>query len=242
MKTYSRAALSVSILFCIGCREEVVRGLDDSEARKVVAVLDSEGIESVRQKLSDTRWSIWVDRAEVLRAIRTIEDFRLARNLEPPEPPSSLFLSDSEQQARLERMSAGRMELMLRTVDGVLDAKVLLHTPRPSPTALREAAPRGSASVLIIASPKFALSRDEVANLVAGGAGLTSDNIQVLVKPATVSTSHKASAENDSAPPPADFPARAYSLLAGLAAAITGAAMLRRVFFHRNSGNEPLRS
>ena len=74
------------------------------------------------------------------------------------------------------------VESTLKSVDGVLDAKVLLSLPQGQTSAAKEVMSAGSGSVLIIGTTDLLLTVEEIKDLVSGAVGIIPGAVHVLIK------------------------------------------------------------
>jgi type III secretion protein J len=170
------------------CAVPVAGGLDDVEANRVFVALDRANVDAVKEQDpgGEGKWRVTVARDDLPRALSVMREEDLPRR----EPPGvvdavgkgSLVPSEAAEHAQLVAAIAGELERSLEGIDGVLQARVHLNVPSPSP--LRDAPPaRGSASVLVEhrgATPP--VSAESIQRLVAGGvAGLAPADVVVVM-------------------------------------------------------------
>jgi type III secretion protein J len=173
------------------CAVPVAGGLDDAEANRIFVALDRASVDAVKEQdpgSEGNRWRVTVSRDDLPRALSVMREENLPRR----DPPGvietlgkgSLVPSEAAEHAQLVAAVAGELERSLDGIDGVLEARVHLNVPSPSP--LRDAPPtRGSAGVLIEhrgATPP--VSAESIQRLVAGGvAGLAPADVVVVMVP-----------------------------------------------------------
>lgn len=179
-----KQVLFLLLALCIfsGCKEEIARDLEDHQLRKIVSALADAGVEPERTRQANNRWTLSVDRDEVLRAMQLIDQLRLVEHETVVPAESSLFMTEEEQRLKYEQQVAHKIETTLKCLDGVLDAKVLMNLPVADSLHIKKSDVRGSGSVLIIGTVDLLVSPEEVQQLVAGASGLAPTDIHVLVK------------------------------------------------------------
>lgn len=176
----------IFLVFCLsiwtGCREELARNLNDRELRKIVGALAEAGIDSGHNKQSDNLWTLEVDRNNMVQAMQIIDQYRLLDEKPIEEKESSLFVSEQEQRLRYQQSIAQQIENTIKTLDGVMDSKVMVTLPQTESMLGHSTTERGSSSVLIIGSVDLMTSTEEIQELVSGAVGIPVENIHVLMK------------------------------------------------------------
>jgi type III secretion protein J len=174
----------VSFLFlCCGCKEKIVHDLRETEANRVLGVLQDSLIDAQKEQQSDGRWSILVSDQDVSLSLKYLHKSRVLRRAEGKAQSSSSVMSSIEDQRfHFERSLSREIENTLLGIDGVLDARVHLHLVPTDPVFGRPlpGARKGSGSVLLVVKTNAAARKEEIAQLVAGASGLTDDVISVL--------------------------------------------------------------
>jgi len=174
-------------LLLLGCSVPVAAGLDETDANRIVVVLDRSEIDGNKEvdPSVDGKFRVVVARDDVARALAAMRDEELPR----PKPQGVLEAMDKgalvpsaqAEHAQMVAGMAGDLERTFLGVDGVLSARVHLNLPAPDP--LRDKAPdKATASVLIEhrgSTPP--LTTDAVQKLVAGGVnGLAPADVAVV--------------------------------------------------------------
>jgi type III secretion protein J len=182
----------LSLVACavVACAVPVAAGLDEGEANRVFVALDQAGIDPTKEPdpVVESKWRVSVSKDEVAHALLVMREEELPRQSRQGVLAAigkqSLVPSEAAEHAELVAGLAGDLERSLEGIDGVLNARVHLNVPAPSP--LRDTAPpRGTAAVLIEhrgATPP--ISADSVQRLIAGGvAGLLPTDVVVVLLP-----------------------------------------------------------
>jgi type III secretion protein J len=187
MVQLARLSLLLPSLLFLGCSIPVAAGLDETDANRIVVVLDRSEIDGNKEvdPTAEGKFRVLVARDDVARALTAMRDEELPR----PKPPGVLDAMDKgalvpSAQAEHAQMVAGLggdLERTLESVDGVLSARVHLNLPAPDP--LRDKAPdKATASVLVEhrgSTPP--ITTEAVQKLVAGGVnGLQPSDVAVV--------------------------------------------------------------
>lgn len=175
-------ALLVSIFVLAGCKEQIVHNLSESDANRVVTTLAQASIRSAKLKQADGQWSISVDSEQSVEALRYLGDQRLLRDGgEKPLAEASVLGSREDQRFHYERALSQEIGKTLAGIPGVLDARVHLNLPLTDPLFGQPIDSKaGSASVLVV-SRDGAVTREDIALLVAGASGVAVKQISVLI-------------------------------------------------------------
>ena len=198
--------------------------LSENEANKVVRHLSESGMHVDKVSQPDGRWAIAVPQAEVTRALgyldsRRILSVRDSKNAGTPK--GSLIPSREEQRFRYERSMSGSLEESLSAMPGVLEARVHLNLPDEDPLFGSQTQAKGSGSVLLVVDERFAALDGEIAALVGGAAGLSTDVVRVLKSKAVVSevqepVTTEVAQTKESTPLPMEVPWREVGLFASV--------------------------
>jgi len=195
---FKNLLLMALLLGFSGCRDQIIHNLSENDANKIVTHLDQANISAEKVKQADGTWAISVSSSQSVEALKFLDDSRELHGINQalPEKPS-LISSREDQRFRYERSISGELESTLGSLEGVLQARVHLNLPPVDPLFGQPLSKdiHGSASVLIIASERFSLAKEELADLVAGASGIEKDKISVLISSkanALKNTSHPA--------------------------------------------------
>ncbi len=165
-----------------GCREPIVHDLAENEANTLISRLHDRQISAEKVRQPDGRWSIAVQQRDTVRAIRHLEKgrFSLEDPAESSEKPS-VMSSREEQRFSYERAVSREIEKTLRSIEGVLYARVHMNLPLSDPVFGVKSQSGGSAGVLIISDPDFSQENEAVAGIVGGATGIPVPAITVVV-------------------------------------------------------------
>ena len=183
MKKY---LFSLSLLILLSaCKESVVHDLTEQDANKILSALLLDGVIAEKKRQSDAQWTIQVDASDSLKAIQLIENRRLLRSEPRAAKESTGLLSSRDEERHKHELSISEdLERTIRDIPNVIGARVHINLPSVDPLwgqSIKGAT--GSASVLIIYREGAAISKDQVAILVAGATGISRENISVVLTP-----------------------------------------------------------
>lgn len=222
-----RQALLALLALLAGCSgEEILHGLEETQANQVLLALGEGDIQAVKQREAGTEggWMVSVPRPQAVRARQVLAERELPRQrtagIAEVFGKGSMVPSAMEERALYHHALAGELSRSLQAIDGVVEARVHLAVPAPDP--LRPEPPRASrAAVLVKCRPDTRTQIEAltpgIRDLVAGAAeGLDPAAIPVVIAEATPSR------------PVASVPARTgtrFLVAASIVAAILGLAL-----------------
>jgi type III secretory pathway lipoprotein EscJ len=173
----------ILIVFCTAaCKQEVLHDLSEVEANSLVARLHTVSIEARKEKQANGSWTLLVNDAEVQKTLLFLSKARLLETsvIDIPDSQNGLFSQDSRGSFRHQKWVSEEIRQTLRSLPGVLDARVHLYLPKQDSLFGSAKKGHGSGSVLLIVEPESSLVNEEVAHLVAGAAGLQHSEVAVL--------------------------------------------------------------
>jgi type III secretion protein J len=188
--------VAMVMTLCACASREIASGLDEQDAQEIAVVLKENGLEAraVRAGAQDRNavptWAVQLkggSDAAVL-AWRVLQENGLPRQkvkgLEEVFSTTGLIPTASEEKARLLMALSGEMSRTLKSIQGVVDARVQIVLPENSPLTPNDQRNPTTASVLIkYKGRQLPLSEDEVKKLVARGIeGLNLENVGVVFK------------------------------------------------------------
>ena len=178
------AALLVSAvpMVLLGCREGILHDLSEIEANRILAHLHDRNMTAAKLRQADGKWTVSVDRAAALDAIHLIGREKLVTEISGKEKPEGFSLISSRESQRFsyERGLSGEVETTLRSIEGVLSARVHLNLPRADPVlGSKEAG--GTGSVLLVVDQRFTETKESIASIVGGASGVVPSAVSVLV-------------------------------------------------------------
>jgi len=189
--------LIASLLPLAGClSRDLQSGLNEQDAQEIVVVLKQNGLEAfpVRETASDRdtapAWTVRVKGGgrNLLAAWQVMQENGLPRQkvkgLEDVFASKGMIPTASEEKARMLLGLSGELTRTIKSVTGVVDARVQVVLPENSPLLDKSQWSPPTASVLVkhrgSAPP---LTEDEIRNLVARGVeGLQPENVAVVYK------------------------------------------------------------
>jgi len=198
MKQTAAALLLIACLVPLcGClSRDLQSGLSEQEAQEVVVVLKQNGLEAfpVREAGADRdaapAWTVRVKGGgrNLLAAWQVMQENGLPRQkvkgLEDVFATKGMIPTASEEKARMLLALSGELTRTIKSVAGVVDARVQVVLPENSPLLDKSQWSPPTASVLIKHRwPSQPLTEDEVKSLVARGVeGLQPENVAVVYK------------------------------------------------------------
>lgn len=183
VKGLTDVVLLTATLLLGACREEVVHGIDESRANRIVAALANLEIDATKKRESDGGWTILVNQRDSSRVIRTLSERRLLPIERSPSDAGDGMLPSREGQSfRLERRMSAGIEDTLRSVRGILDARVHLNlgVQRDLFDPRLPVGDGKSGSVLLIVTPEYNVPLIDIAALVGQASGIHPKAVAVV--------------------------------------------------------------
>ena len=186
-----RPWLPALLVLLAGCNVPIAADLDEADANRIVVALEENGIAADKQTdtSSEGRWQVAVARHDASSAVRVLK----SESLPAPSSPGvldalgqgSIVPSRASEHAKLVAGTAGDLERSLRSVDGILSARVHLAVPTTDAWSLKDNPTEPTASVLLrhraATSP---IRPGDVKELVAGAVpGLSAERVSVVATP-----------------------------------------------------------
>lgn len=167
-----------------GCKREVLGNLGERDAQRISAYLQRSGIAGDTQRQADGRWVIRVAEAETAATLTLLESAHLLPEEEQDTANEISALAGREEvRFHLTRKLSRMLEQTMRSIEGVLAARVHIVAPvREALGRSHEQSAAGSASVLIVVDPTFAIESQQIVNLIAGASGVAPGAVQVIVQ------------------------------------------------------------
>lgn len=170
------------LLIAVGCRQSVIHDLSETDATTLLVRLQSANLAADKERQADGKWTLTVPTRDAARAIKVIDGSRMLKVLDSPRLDKSSFTSSREDQRfQFERALSREIEKTLLSLRGVLEAKVHLNLPSSEMLFRRERTDRASGSALLVLGTEFSTSKEEIASLISGASGVSSDKISVLL-------------------------------------------------------------
>jgi type III secretion protein J len=184
IKLNFKLIILIPLLCVLGCKEQLMHNLTEQQANRLMTRLDESKIDSNKKRQADGFWSVEVERSDLALAMREMQKLRLIKeNTGANSEGSSVIASRDQQRFAFERALSSEIEQTLSSFDSVLEARVHLNLPQVDPL-FGKIVPgaQGSGSVFIIAESGIAFSKEEIAGLVAGAAGIQASGVSVLIE------------------------------------------------------------
>lgn len=183
------------VLLLTGCmQKELQTGLTEQEAQEIIVLLRESGIDASRALMpgdsEKPAWKLSVKGGDqdYFLAMKILQEHGLPRErtkgLEDVFSKAGLIPTAGEEKARLIVGLSGEMTRTLKSVAGVVDARVHVVLPENSPLVDKSQWSTTTSSVLLkYQGDQVPLREDEVRNLVARGIeGLQPENVAVVFK------------------------------------------------------------
>lgn len=187
--------LGLAFVLCGCVTHELQTGLNEQDAQEIVVLLNENGIDAsaakaASEKKGEEKWSVVIKGGDqnLARAWRVLQENGLPRQkdhgLEDVFSNAGMIPTATEERARLLLGTSGEISRTLKSVDGVVDAHVLVVMPDSSPILDKADRVPPTASVLIKYRGDAApLSDEDVKKLVARAVeGLQAENVAVIYK------------------------------------------------------------
>jgi type III secretion protein J len=182
MSSERRVAIAAFLgLLLSACQVEIQHQLNEKEANDIVVLLEQNHISARKDKEEGGReitWKISVPNARAASSMILLRENELPQARTPGLEifnRGSLISSATEEHAMLLQALSGELSRTLRSIDGVLDARVHINIPQSDDLADR-AKPEPSASVFVKyqafsepgkKAPPLAVSEEQIRTLVA---------------------------------------------------------------------------
>ena len=182
------------VLLLTGCmQKELQTGLTEQEAQEIIVLLKDSGIDASREVMpgdsEKPTWKVSVKGGDqdYFLALKILQEHGLPRRgqgVEDVFSKSGLIPTAGEEKARLIVGLSGEMTRTLKSVAGVVDARVHVVLPENSPLVDKSQWSTTTSSVLLkYQGDQIPLREDEVRNLVARSIeGLQPENVTVVFK------------------------------------------------------------
>ncbi len=190
-----RHLLPFAVLALACGREEILHGLEESQANQVIVALDEGGVRAAKQREegADGAWRVEVGRSESARAQQLLAERELPRERSPGFGEvfgkGSVAPTSVEERALYLHALSGELSRSVEAIDGVLAARVHLALP-PADSLRLEPSPPPRAAVLVKARSGWRARVEQLSpgiqSLVAGSvAGLDPSAVSVVVAEAS---------------------------------------------------------
>ncbi len=188
--------IGLTIWLCGCASREIASGLDEQDAEEITVVLKENGLDAqaIRTDGQDRNaaptWSVKLKGGSenAVLAWRVLQENGLPRQkvkgLSEVFSTTGMIPTASEEKARLLMALSGELSRTLKSIQGIVDARVQIVLPDNSPLLQSDQRTATTASVLVrYRGSQLPLSEDEVKKLVARGIeGLQPDNVAVVFK------------------------------------------------------------
>jgi type III secretion protein J len=181
--------LFAPLLLLSACSSQnLYTNLSEAQANDMVAVLLDAGIDANKAPGEKEQWQVSVSQGQFARAVEVLKSNGFPRKdydtLGTIFKKEGFASSPLEERARLNYGMSQELSQSIRSIDGVIEARVHLTMPEPDPLS-KEVKP-ASASVFVKYRPGFNLQSETgaIKSLVTNAVeGLTYDRVSVIMTP-----------------------------------------------------------
>lgn len=179
---FNRLLLCLVMLIFCSCRETVVHNLSETEANRMLAHLFQQNIDVRKEKQTDGRWALSVEKEKIAQSIRTLDVNKLLKNELPVmEEKTGLVSSREQERFRFERSLSREIEATLSALPDILQARVHLNLPSSDPLlGVKTDDSLSSGSVMLISSSGN-INKEDIVSLVSGASGIKASQISLMI-------------------------------------------------------------
>lgn len=185
LRPFVTLALALALALSLaGCKVDLYSGLNEQEANEIVAALSAEGIAAAKERVEGNNWQVQVDEARLSTALDVLRTQGLPHDryasMGDVFQKQGLVSTPAEERMRYIYAVSQELSQTLRTVDGVVAARV--HVVIPANDPLSDRIRPSSAAVFIKHRPDVDLRllapavKDMVAHSIEG---LTHDQVSL---------------------------------------------------------------
>jgi type III secretion protein J len=164
------------LLALAACKVELYSGLNEQEANEIVAALTAERLDAGKERMDNNEWQVQIDQGNLAAALNVLRAQGLPRaryiSMGDVFQKQGLVSTPSEERMRYIFAVSQELSQTLRSVDGVVDARV--HVVVPANDPLNDKVRPSSAAVFIKHRPDVDLRllaptvKDMVAHSIEG--------------------------------------------------------------------------
>lgn len=171
------------------CEEELLKGLSESEANEIVALLHDAGVPAEKRSGADDRVVVLVDEARFSEAVHLLKRHGLPRqsfdSLADVFSGDGIVSSPMEEQARLTHALGQELSQTISSIDGVLSARVHVVLPSENRRGGKELPSSTAVFIRHERSADLTAFVPQIKTLTANAvAGLSYENVSVALFPA----------------------------------------------------------
>lgn len=189
---YSGLAILFAVYLLSGCSTELVTGMDENEANRILVVLSENNIRAKKILIETDQgpsWNVYVNRQEFLRALQVLKENNLpgekVKGVLEIFAKKDFLPTQTAEKALREYSQNAELSKTLEQIQGVVRARVHIARERDELTGVEKPV---SASVLINYivndSGTQLFSIEDIRKIIAGGvANLLENNVNVVAVP-----------------------------------------------------------
>ncbi|MGI6681413.1 MAG: hypothetical protein ACOX3T_08055 [Bdellovibrionota bacterium] len=191
--------LLCSLCFLMGCKEALLHNLSEIQVNRLIGILNSEGIEAKKELQADAKWTLLVEKKDLINAISLLDSKRLLKdNTSNIKETSSVLGSNQEKNFYYERVLSAELEKTLLTLSGVFDARVHLNIKKNDILSLKkDDKEKTSASVLMVVSDKEKFDEEKIKSIISGASGIDAKDVSIVISKINVLGDKKNNSENN---------------------------------------------
>ncbi|MCB0344220.1 MAG: hypothetical protein KDD66_03850 [Bdellovibrionales bacterium] len=225
-----RKILLISMLLMTGCSKEILHDVSEARANSVILALSQMGIDAAKER-DASGWTIKVAQTDASRALDALQRARILgeKKSEAEVPETGFILSREERTHFMERSLAQNLESTLERLPGVLEARVHIYLAAGQSLSWSPKDTKRSASALLVVALGTSINESQVRALVSGAAGMSADEVAVVVSQSELALASDPAAEKILAVSSVFGTAPTSLLLLGVLSLIAFLTLLRRV-------------
>ena len=180
---FFKKSFLVFLLLLCSCKEALLHNLSEIQANRLIGILNSEGIEASKELQADSKWTLMVNKQDLVDAISLLDSKRLLKdNTSTIKESSSLLGSNQEKNFYYERVLSSELEKTLLTLSGVFDARVHLNITKSDALSLKnEDDVKTSASVLMVVNETEDFDENKIKSIISGASGIEPKDVSIVI-------------------------------------------------------------
>ena len=180
---FFKKSFLVFLLLLCSCKEALLHNLSEIQANRLIGILNSEGIEASKELQADSKWTLMVNKQDLVDAISLLDSKRLLKdNTSTIKESSSLLGSNQEKNFYYERVLSSELEKTLLTLSGVFDARVHLNIKKSDALSLKnEDDVKTSASVLMVVNETEDFDENKIKSIISGASGIEPKDVSIVI-------------------------------------------------------------
>ena len=189
---FKKSFLIFLLLLC-SCKEALLHNLSEIQVNRLIGILNSEGIEASKELQADSKWTLMVNKQDLVDAISLLDSKRLLKdNTSTIKESSSLLGSNQEKNFYYERVLSSELEKTLLTLSGVFDARVHLNIKKSDALSLKnDDDVKTSASVLMVVNETEDFDENKIKSIISGASGIDPKDVSIVISKINLINKHE---------------------------------------------------